>query len=190
MATELLPKWRITVDQFERMIGAGVFAEDDRVELIDGELVTMAPLGVPHSESVRKCHWGFTRRAGDGALVDVQNPLDLRPYARPEPDVMVLRPPPSCYDGRLPTAADVLLVVEVADSSLASDRERKIPMYGRAGIPEAWLVNLVDDLVRIYREPTAEGYLVIQTARRGETLAPLAFPDWAIPVDEVLPAAT
>jgi Uma2 family endonuclease len=190
MAVELLPKWRITVDQFEQMIDAGVFTEDDRVELIDGELVTMAPPGVPHAESVRRCHWGSARRAGNNALVDVQNPLDLRPYGRPEPDVMVLHPPQSRYDGRLPTADDVLLVVEVADSSLATDREVKIPMYGRAGIPEAWLVNLIDDLIRVYREPTAEGYRVIQTARRGETIAPLAFPDWSIPVDEVLPAAS
>jgi Uma2 family endonuclease len=184
-----LPRWRFTVDHFERMIEAGVFQEDDRVELIDGEVVAMAALGLRHSESVRRCNRGLSRRAGDTAVVDVQNPLDLRPHARPEPDVMLLRAPDSRYFGRLPAAEDVLLVVEVAESSLATDRDQKIPLYARAGIPEAWLVNLIDDLIRVYREPTPDGYRVIQTARRGENISPLAFPAWAIPVDELLPAA-
>ncbi|HZR00732.1 MAG TPA: Uma2 family endonuclease [Chloroflexota bacterium] len=184
-----LPRWRFTVDEFERMIEAGVFKEDDRVELIDGEVVQMAALGWPHAESVMNCTEEFSIRARGLAVVNVQNPLDLRPHARPEPDLALLRPPRSRYRRNPPRAEDVLLVVEVADSSLATDRDVKIPMYARAGIPEAWLVNLVDDVIRIYREPTETGYRVIQTARRGETLSPLAFPDWAIPVDELLPAA-
>jgi Uma2 family endonuclease len=188
MAVELLPNHRFTVDEFERMIAAGIFGEDESVELIDGELVTMAALGRRHAEAVRKHNAAFASRARDGAIVDVQNPMSLAPYGRPEPDVILLRPPLTRYDGRLPTAEDVLLVVEVADSSLATDRERKMPMYARAGIPEAWLVNLLDDLIRIYREPTGDGYKVIQTALRGETIAPLAFPDWRIPVDELMPA--
>lgn len=188
MAVELLPRWQFSYEQFEQMIEAGVFDEDDRAELIYGEIVRMTPLGLPHSQSVRRCNGGFSSRAGETAIVDVQNPLDLRPHARPEPDVMLLRPPESRYIGRLPTAEDVLLVVEVADSSLVSDREVKLPLYARVGIPEAWLVDLIHDLIRIYREPAEDGYRVIQTARRGETVAPLAFPDWAIPVEELLPA--
>jgi Uma2 family endonuclease len=183
------PRWRFTVDAFERMIEAGVFREDDRVELLDGEVVAMAALGRRHAEAVRNCNHGFSRRAGDGAVVDVQNPLDLRPHARPEPDVALLRPPQARYRGRLPTAEDVLLVVEVAETSLTTDRDAKVPLYARAGIPEAWLINLVHDVVLVYREPTADGYRVVQTIRRGETVSPLAFPDWAIPVDELLPAA-
>lgn len=188
MAVQLLPRWRFTVEDFERMIEAGVFKEDDRVELIDGEVVTMAALGLRHSEAVRNGNGLFARCAGRNAVVDVQNPLDLRPHARPEPDLALLRPPHARYRGRLPTAEDVLLVVEVADSSLTADRDVKMPLYARAGIPEAWLINLVNDVIWVFREPGADGYRVIQTARRGETIAPQTFPDWAIPVDDLLPA--
>src|SRR4051812_39115655 len=123
-----LPRRRFTVEEFERMIDAGVFLEHDRVELIDGEVVTMAALVLRHAESVRSCNDLFSERARGSAIVDVQNPLDLRPHARPEPDVALLRAPRARYRGRLPTADDVLLVVEVADSSLATDRDAKIPL--------------------------------------------------------------
>ena len=96
--------------------------------------------------------------------MDVQNPVDLPPYARPQPDLMLLRPPEALYSGRYPTAADVLLVVEVADTSPTYDRDTKIPLYARAGIPEAWLVNLVHGVILVYREPMADGYRVVQTA--------------------------
>lgn len=184
-----LPRWQFTVDDFERMIAAGILGEDDRVELVAGEVVAMAAIGGRHAESVFLISDSLVEKAGRRAHVWVQSPLSLPPYARPEPDLLLLRAPRARYRGRLPTAEDVLLVVEVAESSLIRDRDEKIPMYGRAGLPEAWLVDLVNDLIRLYREPTGDGYRIIQTARRGETIAPLAFPDWRLLVDDLLPDA-
>jgi Uma2 family endonuclease len=181
-----LNKWLITVDEFERMIEAGVYGEDDRIELIDGELVTMATIGLRHSAGVRNGN-GALSRLGDRAVVDIQNPLDLRPYGRPEPDIMVLRPPRSLYQTRLPTPADVLLIVEIAETSLAIDRDVKIPRYAQAGIPEAWLIDVTNGLIRLYRGPQADGYKIIQTVLRGGTIAPLAFPELTLAADDLLP---
>jgi Uma2 family endonuclease len=187
-ATTQLTKRLFTVADFERMIGAGIFAENERVELIDGEVVTMAPIGRRHFECVLALNALLTRRCGDLALVSPQSPLSLGELGRPEPDLALLYAPLARYRGRLAAVEDTLLLVEVAESSLAGDREEKVPRYARAGVPETWLVNLIDDAVLVYREPSPEGYRLVRTARRGDTIAPLAFPDWTIPVDEVLPA--
>ena len=183
-----LTKRLFTVADFERMIAAGIFAEDERLELIDGEVVTMAPIGRRHAECVWTLGRMLGRLAGELAEVNSQNPVALGEHGRPEPDVMLLRPPFARYRGRLPSTEDIFLLVEVADSSLVGDREEKIPRYARAGVPETWLVDLIDDVVLVYREPSPEGYRLVRTAGRGDTIAPLAFPDWAIPLDEVLPA--
>jgi Uma2 family endonuclease len=177
-----------TVSDFERMIAAGIFAEDERVELIDGEVVTMAPIGRRHAECVWTLGRMLTRLSGDLAEVNTQNPIALGEQGRPEPDVMLLRPPFDRYRGRLPSTEDVFLLIEVADSSLRGDLEGRVPAYADAGVPEVWLVNLVDNVVLICRDPSPEGYRLVRTARRGETIAPLAFSGWTIPVDEILPA--
>jgi Uma2 family endonuclease len=170
------------------MIDAGVFGPDERVELIDGEVVAMAPIGDRHVESVLGFTNVFAEQSRGAAVISVQNPVELGQSSRPQPDLVLLRPPRSRYRGRLPSVDDVLLLVEVADSSLASDRGAKLGFYARAGIVEVWLANLIDDCLLVCREPSPEGYRLVRTARRGETVAPAAFPDWAIAVDEVLPA--
>lgn len=187
MAVELSRRL-FNVDEFLQMIEAGVFQPDERVELIDGEVVQMSPIGDPHAEAVMAGGTLFATQAGSAAVVNVQNPLRLGGRSRPQPDIALLRPPLARYRGHPPSAEDALLVVEVSETSLAHDRDVKMPAYARANIPEAWLVDLVHDLVRLYREPTPEGYQVIQTARRGETIAPAAFPHWRISVDDLLPA--
>lgn len=182
-----LEKHLFTVAEFERMIAAGIFGEDDRVELIEGEVIHMAAIGRRHAECVRASAHELGRQAGASALVDVQNPIDLGPLGRPQPDIVLLRPGLERYRGRLPTAADVLLVVEVADTSLRSDRARKIPLYGRAGIPEAWLVDVVNDRLFVDTEPCPEGYRVTRTIFPGEVVAPTSFPHWQILLEDVLP---
>jgi Uma2 family endonuclease len=191
MATQAveIPRHRITLDEFNRMIAAGVFAEDDRLELVDGEIVELAPIFRPHAEGVMTASEIFAERAGRRVVMWVQNPIALPPHGRPQPDVVLLEPPRSRYRGRLPRPEDILLLIEVADSSLAFDRDRKVHSYGRGGVREAWVVDVNNRLLLLYSEPGADGYRVVRTARPGEIVAPLALPDCRIDVEEVLPAA-
>jgi Uma2 family endonuclease len=178
---------RFTVADLERMVRAGILQEDERVELLDGQIVEMSPINPPHASCVNR----LTRLlapllASRQATVTIQNHLVLGPHQAPQPDVAVVRYRADGYRAGHPGPADTFLVVEVADSSLAKDRERKIPLYARSGIPEAWLANLPGDALEIYREPREGTYTDVRTARRGETVSPLAFPNLAFQVDDIL----
>lgn len=177
---------RFTVDEYHRMADAGVLREDDRVELLDGQIVVMSPIGSRHAGTVGRLNHLFSQRVAGRAIVRVQNPIVVGQYWEPHPDVCLLRLRDDFYAGAHPRGDDVLLVVEVADTSAEDDRERKLPGYARAAIAEAWLVDLAHDAIEVHREPGAEGYREVQVLKRGETLVPLAFPTAAISVDEVL----
>jgi Uma2 family endonuclease len=179
-------RYRFTVDEYERMGEAGVFHEDSPVELLDGEIVLMPPIGSGHADSVDRWTDRFVLRFRDVARIRVQNPIRIAPHNEPEPDLALVRLPVGSYAERHPSAEEVLLVVEIADSSLGEDRRRKLPVYARAGIPEVWLVDLRNAVVHVYREPSAEGYRVVQSHRRGDRLAPLAFPDRDLDVADLL----
>jgi Uma2 family endonuclease len=185
MAVEL-KRWRFTVDEYHRMGEAGVLGEDDRVELIDGEILEMSPIGPGHSGGINRLTYLFVGRVGDRAVVSVQNPVILNDYEEPQPDLMLLRPRSDFYRSATATPADVLLLIEVADSSVDYDRQVKAPLYARNGIPEYWMLNLLRDQVVVYREPIEDGYRSTQVFRRGETISPLAFPDLQITVEELL----
>ena len=128
------------------MAQAGVLAEDDRVELVDGEVTEMTPIGPAHAACVMRLTTALVPRAGARAVISVQNPLELGARLEFYPDIVLLHPPAERYLNRLPQPGDVLLVVEVADTSLESDREVKIPRYAQAGIKEVWLVDLRENL--------------------------------------------
>ncbi|MGH7699531.1 MAG: Uma2 family endonuclease, partial [Gemmatimonadales bacterium] len=177
---------RFTVDEYHRMAEAGILDRDERVELLDGEIIVMSPIGSRHAAAVDRLNHGLTRRAGQRAIVRVQNPIVLGSHGEPQPDVCLLKPRADFYAGAHPRAEDVLLVVEVADTSDQDDRERKIPAYARAGIPEAWLVALPADAVEVYREPMPEGYREVRRLERGATLTPLRLPELTLAVDDVL----
>lgn len=177
---------RFTVDEYHRMVEAGVLHEDDRVELLDGQIVVMTPIGSRHAATVDRLTHLFSQRVGNRAIVRVQNPIVLGQYWEPQPDLCLLRPRDDFYASAHPRDADVLLVVEVADTSASDDRERKLPEYARAGVAEAWLVDLERDAVEVHREPGPEGYREVNVLRVGDTLVPLLFPAASIPVDEVL----
>jgi len=178
---------RFTVDEFHRMAEAGILHEDDRVELLDGQIVEMSPINPPHAACVNRLNQLFAPLlAGRQASVSIQNHLVLSPHQAPQPDVAVLRYRADGYQTGHPRPADTFLVIEVADTSLASDRERKIPLYARAGIPEAWLANLAGDGLEICREPRAGTYTDVRTGRRGDTVSPLAFPNLVLRVDDIL----
>ena len=174
-----------TVEDFHRLARVGVLREDDRVELVDGQVVEMSPIGVPHAACVRRLIGVLSRHLGHVAVVDAQNPIVLGARDQPQPDLAVLRPRGDGYREH-PRAADLLLVIEVSDSSRAYDRDVKLPLYARAGIVEVWIVDLAGDRIEVYRAPASGGYGDERTVLRGETLAPAAFPDAAIAATEVL----
>ena len=181
-----LARHRFTVDEYHRMAEVGLLHEDSRVELIDGEIVDMSPIGHRHAVRVAYLSQLFPERLGRLAFVWAQNPIHLFGHAEPQPDVALLRPRADFYAGKRPDAGDVLLVIEVADSSLEYDRRVKAPLYARHGIAEYWLVNLVEGHVAVYRDPAPNGYRSVHIARPGEELHPLAFPDLVLAVDEIL----
>jgi Uma2 family endonuclease len=184
--TAAVPRWRFTVDEYYRMAKAGILGEDDRVELIDGELIKMSPIGSRHAAAVSRCNYLFQRAFGDRAIVNVQNPVRLDPYSEPQPDVALLRPQPDFYARAHPGARDVLLIIEVVDTSARYDRLVKLPAYARFGIPEVWLLHLPRGWLEVHRDPSPDGYRQVRRYRRGERVSPLAFPDVAISVDDLL----
>ncbi len=167
-----LTRRSFTVDEYHRMAEAGILGEDDRVELIAGQVVALTPIGPGPGSCVNRLNALFAPLAGGGATLSVQNPLVLTEHEEPQPDSTVLRYRADGYRDRHPRAPDVLLVIEVAEASVESDRQTKVPLYARTGIPEAWLVNLPADAIECYREPGAGGYADIRRAKRGETLTP------------------
>lgn len=185
MALPVVLKGPFTVESYQRLAELGVLREDDRVELIHGQVVEMTPIGDRHAGCVRRLHDLFADQALEVAIIDVQNPVVLGASEAPQPDLAVLKRRADRYPQH-PRGRDILLVIEVADTSLAYDRDVKIPLYARAGIPEAWLVDLVADAISIYRGPGPEGYSDIVTVARGETLRPLLLPGVAIAADVVL----
>ena len=179
---------RFDVDEYARMGEAGIFTEDDRVELIDGEVREMTPIGPPHAGIVNRLTELLVTRLAGRATVIVQNPIRLDRHNEPQPDLVVARRRKGFYADRHPEPGDVLLVVEVADSSMRYDRAEKAPRYGRAGIPETWLVDVEAGAVTVYADPGPQGYALQQVRRRGERLAAGSVPDLDLAVDDVFGA--
>jgi hypothetical protein len=181
---------RFSVEDFYRMAEAGIFTEDDRVELIEGEVVEMPPIGPLHASAVDGLARLLYGLIPGSALLRVQNPVRLEPDSEPLPDLAVLKYRPGGYSRSHPGPDDVLLVIEVADTTAAYDRGVKLPLYGRSGIQEVWLVDLTAGKVEVYREPSPDGYRLIRISAPGESLSPLALPDISIDSGDVLgPAA-
>jgi Uma2 family endonuclease len=186
--TVVLKTHRFTVDEYHRMGEAGIFSEDDRVELLAGEIVEMSPIGPLHAGTVGRLTALFSSRLGTEVLVWVQNPLLLRTEdSEPQPDVALLRPRPDFYTRSHPEAQDVYLVIEVADTSVLADREVKFPIYARARVAEAWLLDSVaTQRLEVHRHPTPDGYQDVHSLQRGESVAPQAFPHLVLTVDALL----
>jgi Uma2 family endonuclease len=179
-----LRRRRFTVDEYYAMAEAGILTEEDRVELIEGEIVQKITISPPHAVTVDRLGRTFVQQAGEDAVVRVQNPLRLSDLSEPEPDFVLARP--GDYSKGHPRARDALLVVEVAHSSLGYDREIKLPLYALAGVPEVWIVNLDDSVVEVYSEPAGYEFRRRVTVRAGETLSPERLPSVQIPVALVL----
>jgi len=172
--------------EYYRMAAAGVLSEDDRVELIEGEIVEMNPIGSRHAACVGRLTEFLGRLAGGEAIVWVQNPVQVNDSSEPLPDVALLKRRDDFYAQANPQPADVLLIIEVADSSVEYDRDIKIPLYAGAGIPEVWLVNLPKDTIEIYTQLVGDTYREIHIIKRGESLAAKSIPSIVIDVNAVL----
>ena len=181
-----VPRHRFTVDDFALLGEAGVFTEDDRVELIDGEIRDLTPISPSHAWIVSRLMRRLVLHLADRGYVSVQNPLRLDDRTEPLPDLVVARGGEDDYAERHLEARDVLLVVEVADSSLRYDRAEKMPRYAKAGIPEAWLVDVTGRTVAVHTEPGPGGYAREQVFRPGTEIESTAVAGLRVAVDEIV----
>jgi Uma2 family endonuclease len=181
-----IQKRRFTADDYQRMGQSGILSRYDRVELIDGEIVAMTPIGPRHGASVDRTNRAMVTQAGDSAIVRVQGSVRLDFYHEPEPDIVLLRPQADFYVSRLPGPADILLIVEIADASFDYDREVKARIYARLEVPEYWLADLNENLLSCYSAPQDGAYANVQQYRRGQSVAPQMLPQCVIAVDMLL----
>ena len=167
---------RFTSTEYARMAEAGVLGEDDRLELIEGEIFELAPIGFGHAACVRRLTSLFSRLLGEDVQVSVQNPIDLDEHTQPQPDVVLLRPRDDFYSSSHPTAADILLLIEVAETSGEYDRQIKMPVYAQHGIHEVWLVDLRQRRVIVHRDPSAGTYRTAHIFQSSDALTSSTFP--------------
>jgi Uma2 family endonuclease len=168
------------VADYHRMGQADIFSVNDRVELIEGEIIDMAPIGSPHAGTVKFLANALRVAVGGRAVISVQDPVFLDRYSEPEPDIALLKPRDDFYRTAHPRPEDVLLIIEVADTTLRYDREVKAPLYARHGIPELWLVDLENRCLEVFRAPVEAGYQQVQNIERPSMLTPVALPDVSI----------
>ena len=175
-----------TVDEYYRMAEVGILGPEDRVELIDGEIFEMSPIGSRHLGCVNRANRLFVTEFANKVVVSIQHPLQLSNYTEPEPDIVLLKHRVDDYAGKKPAAEDALLVVEVAETTLKFDRRVKLPRYAKAGIPEVWIENLVDDVLLVYRDPIGNRFATELALRRGESVSPITLPDAIFAIDQLL----
>lgn len=182
----LLRRHKLRVDAYDRMAGAGILGEHDRVELIDGEIIDMAPIGSDHAGTVNRLNEALVLAFAGRAIVSPQNPVRIDDFNEPQPDFAVLRRRADFYAaGERPGPDDVLLLIEVADSSLRFDRTVKVPLYARAGIPEVWIVDLNRRVVEVHREPGDGRYAMVTMVQAGEGLNPALAPEVRVTLEQV-----
>ena len=175
-----------TVEEYYRMAETGILIPQDWVELIDGEIVEMSPIGGRHLGCVNRINHTFIKAFANRAVVSVQNPLQLNNYTEPEPDIVLLKPRADFYAGKKPIAEDAFLVVEVSDTTFRYDKNIKLPRYAAAGVPEVWIEHLDEEQLLVYRDPAGKAYTTSLTLRRGDSVFVAAFPDVVFKVEEVL----
>ncbi|MTJ13412.1 Uma2 family endonuclease [Anabaena sp. UHCC 0187] len=180
-----LVRHQFTVKQFHQMAESGILSENDRVELIRGEMIDMSPIGTRHAGCVLFLSNLLILLLGGRALINVQNPLELDETSEPQPDIALLKPRPDFYRNSHPQPEDIFLLIEVADTTVKYDREVKIPLYAEANIPEVWLVDVNQEVVEVYRNPLQGIYQDVEKLVKNQVLSILAFPDVCINVSEI-----
>jgi Uma2 family endonuclease len=178
--------YRFTVKEWHRLGEEGFFDDDQRVELLDGEIIVMSPIGNRHASAAYNLTDFFGERNQRRYLVGVGNPIEADNFSEPLPDFMLL-PRSQKTARRHPLTHEAFLIVEISDSSLTHDHGRKLRKYARTGVPEYWIVNLQQDVIEIYRSPQGEEYLDRTVAKGDDMVAPQTFPDTAVAVSEIIP---
>lgn len=186
MAVQFAQHYRFTAEEYTRMAAEGIIPPDARVELIDGEIVEMSPIGSRHNAFVDRLNRLLARKLGDAAIVRVQGSVQLDERVMPQPDFAVLRPRDDFYEDALPGPADVRLLVEVADTSLVYDRSEKARLYARYGIPEYWLLDLVQNSVLVHTEPGPTGYQHVEIRNRSDAWASRSVPELEVSGHDIL----
>jgi Uma2 family endonuclease len=186
MATVHPTKHLTNLDEWRRLGEANIFPPESRIELINGEILDMAPIGFNHAGHLKSINKLFTKLVSDNLFTSVQDPLQLDDLSEPEPDFMLLKPNGDCYKTRHPVADDVLLLIEVADSSLNFDQNQKLRLYACHGIPEYWLLNLNDVSLEVYRKPNGEVYAEKTTLYTGDSITLSQLTDISIQVADIL----
>jgi len=176
---------KFTVDDYYRMLEIGVLAEDDRVELIDGEVREMCPIDPVHAANIDRLNRLLSRRINEQTIIRVQNPIRLHDNTEPIPDLTLVRWQDDFYEHHHPLPADVLILIEVANTSLAYDRKEKLPRYAAAGIPEVWLINIARQTIEQYTTPANGQYTERVVLNRGQTLTPKAIDGIELTVDQI-----
>ena len=181
-----IARYSFTAEEFQRMGEAGIFRQDARLELIEGEIIEVSPIGSPHAACVKFLTRLLYSLFGDTFIVGVQDPVRLNDFSEPQPDVSLLRWRDDDYREKHPTPADVLLVIEVADTTVVKDRTIKVPLYARSDVPEAWLVNIPDERVEVYSEPAGGAYQRAEVFGRGDDARPQTVEGLVVNVGELL----
>jgi Uma2 family endonuclease len=179
-------RMRIDTDRYQKMVAAGVLTKHDRIELIEGEMLEMAPIGAKHAAVTARLTRVFNLAVGDSAVVFPGGPVNLGDFSEPQPDVVLLKHRPDYYSSGIPEAADVLLLIEVSDSTLAFDLGVKLNLYARYGVPEYWVIDVEGKRVVTYREPTTKGYARKLELSAAEIVSPQAFPNIKLAVRDIL----
>ena len=179
-------KHHFNVDEYYRMTEVGLLSEDDRVELIEGEIIEMSPIGSKHGGTVNRSSAFLSRKLVDVAIVSVHNPVRLDDFSEPQPDLALFKPRKDYYSNSHPAPEDVLVVIEVADTSVAYDRNVKLPLHARAGIPEAWLMVLQKEVIEVHSQPKNGKYQKVQRLKRGKTLTSPTIPGLSCRVEVLL----
>ena len=175
-----------TVDEYYRMADVGILGPTDRVELIEGEIIQMSPIGNRHASCVDRANYLFVTAFKEKAIVSIQHPLRLDKYNEPQPDIIVLKPRADYYASQSRTPADTFFVVEVSDTTLRYDTKVKLPIYARSDVPEVWIENLQEDLLLVCRDPTGRSYRTQLTLHPGEFISPPGFPELSFKVEDLL----
>ena len=185
-STAPLRKHLTDLEEWRKMGESGIFPPESDLELINGEIVEMSPIGSNHAGHLKRLNRLFNTLLNDNAVISIQDPLELGDFSEPQPDFMLLKPNSDFYSSRHPQASDVLLLIEVADSSLEYDQTHKLRLYALHNIPEYWLLNLNDSCLEIYRRPRDESFEEKTTLRRDDQVTLSLLPNIDIPVDAIL----
>lgn len=181
-----LARHLFSVADYHRLLEVGVLNEDSQVELLSGEIIQMSPIGKRHSAKVKKLRTFLGNQLQQSVVIGVQDPVQLDDYSEPQPDLSVLKPRDDFYESAHPRPADVLFLIEVADSSAAIDREIKLPAYAQAGVAEVWLVDLTKDLVEVHSNPYQGIYQEVRIVQRGQEIVSTVVPQLKLHADDIL----